>query len=81
MSGDISLSSRERAVEAQSLRKTVPATLLSMCRQGIFFIPTLYIAPLLLGLQGVEMTQAIADVLTFILAIPMSAKILKNLSE
>ncbi len=65
----------------QNLRKTVPATLLSMCRQGIFFIPTLYIAPLLLGLQGVEMTQAIADVLTFILAIPMSAKILKNLSE
>ena len=30
---------------------------------------------------AVEMTQAIADVLTFILAIPMSAKILKNLSE
>lgn len=59
----------------QTLRKTLPATILSMCRQGIFFIPTLYIVPLFLGLQGVEMTQAIADVLTFLLAIPMAVRV------
>ena len=62
----------------QNLRRTVPATILSMCRQGIFFLPILYIAPLFLGLQGVEMTQAIADVFTFMLAIPISIKILKE---
>ena len=63
----------------QNLRKTIPATILSMCRQGIFFIPILYIAPLFLGLQGVEMTQALADIMTFMLAIPMSVKIYRNL--
>ena len=62
----------------QNLRRTVPATILSMCRQGIFFLPILYIAPLFLGLQGVEMTQAIADVFTFMLAIPIFIKILKE---
>ena len=64
----------------QTLRITWPATILSMCRQGIFFIPILYIAPLLLGLQGVEMTQAIADVLTFLLAIPMAVKVYRTLN-
>ena len=63
----------------QTLRKTLPATILSMCRQGIFFLPILYIAPMLLGLQGVEMTQALADVLTFLLAIPIAVKTCKNL--
>lgn len=65
----------------QTLRKTIPATILSMCRQGIFFIPTLYIVPLFLGLQGVEMTQAIADVLTFLLAIPMAVKVYGELGS
>ena len=64
----------------QTLRITLPATILSMCRQGIFFIPILYIAPLFLGLQGVEMTQAIADVLTFLLAIPMAVKFYKSIN-
>lgn len=63
----------------QTLRKTLPATILSMCRQGIFFIPTLFVAPMFLGLNGVEMTQAIADVLTFILAAPMAARVYKEL--
>ena len=64
----------------QTLRITLPATILSMCRQGIFFIPILYIAPLFLGLQGIEMTQAIADVLTFLLAIPMAVKFYKSIN-
>lgn len=63
----------------QTLRKTLPATILSMCRQGIFFIPTLYILPLFLGLQGVEMTQAIADASTFLLAIPIAVGVYRKL--
>ena len=63
----------------QTLRKTLPATILSMCRQGIFFLPVLYIAPLFLGLQGVEMAQAIADVMTFLLAIPIAINVYKKL--
>lgn len=65
----------------QTLRKTLPATILSMCRQGIFFIPTLYILPLFLGLQGVEMTQAIADASTFLLAIPIAVGVYRGLGN
>ena len=64
----------------QTIRKTLPATILSMCRQGIFFLPILYIAPRFLGLQGVEMTQALADVMTFLLAIPMAVKVYRTLN-
>ena len=58
----------------QTTRKTLVATLLSMGRQGIFFIPTIMILPLFIGLQGVEMTQAIADALTFLLALPFAIR-------
>jgi Na+-driven multidrug efflux pump len=64
----------------QTIRKTLPATILSMCRQGIFFLPILYFAPMFLGLQGVEMTQAMADVCTFLLAIPVAIGVYKKLS-
>ena len=65
----------------QTLRKTLPATILSMCRQGIFFLPVLYIAPIFLGLQGVEMAQAIADVMTFLLAIPIAISVYRKLGS
>lgn len=58
----------------QTTRKTLIATVLSMGRQGIFFVPTIMILPLFIGFQGVEMTQAIADALTFLLALPFAIK-------
>ncbi len=58
----------------QTTRKTLVATVLSMGRQGLFFIPTIMILPLFLGLQGVEMTQAVADAMTFLLALPFAIK-------
>ena len=58
----------------QTTRKTLIATVLSMGRQGIFFIPTIMILPIFIGFQGVEMTQAIADALTFLLALPFAIK-------
>lgn len=58
----------------QTTRKTLVASLLSMGRQGIFFVPTIMILPLFIGLQGVEMTQAVADALTFLLALPFAIK-------
>lgn len=54
----------------QNIRMTFPATLLSICRNGLFFLPAILLLPLWLGLQGVQMAQAVADVLTFILAVP-----------
>ena len=62
----------------QTTRKTLVATLLSMGRQGIFFIPTIMILPLFIGLQGVEMTQAVADAMTFLLALPFAFQEIKD---
>ena len=58
----------------QTTRKTLIATLLSMGRQGIFFIPAIMILPLFIGFKGVEMTQAVADALTFLLALPFAIR-------
>ena len=65
----------------QNIRYTFPATLLAIGRQGLFFIPALIILPRILGLQGVEMAQAVADLCTFLLAIPFSIWICRKLSK
>ena len=65
----------------QNIRMTGPATLLSICRNGIFFLPALLLLPLWLGLQGVQMAQAVADFLTFLLCIPYAMWINKKLSS
>ena len=62
----------------QTTRKTLIATVLSMGRQGVFFIPTIMILPYFIGFQGVEMTQAIADACTFLLALPFAIKEIKD---
>lgn len=53
----------------QSTRKKFRAALLSCCRQGLFFIPTIIFLPMLLGLNGVELSQSIADILTFLFSL------------
>ncbi len=54
----------------QNAGMTGPATLLSVCRNGLFFLPALLLLPIWLGLSGVQMAQAVADVLTFLLSLP-----------
>lgn len=63
----------------QNIRMTFPATLLSICRNGLFFLPVILLLPRLLGLQGVQMAQALADVLTFMLALPYAVWINRKL--
>lgn len=65
----------------QSTRKSVLSTLLSSCRQGIFFIPFILILPSIYGLNGVLYAQPIADILTMLFSIPFLVRILKNLSN
>ena len=66
----------------QSLGYVSGATFLASCRQGIFFVPALFLLNTVLGLSGVEATQAIADVATCIVSIPFQVwfyrKVLKR---
>lgn len=53
--------------------------ILSICRQGIMFIPTILILPSLIGFYGVIYSQAIADVLTTVLTIILAIGLVKKL--
>lgn len=54
----------------QSLGFAVGATILASCRQGIFFVPLVFLLPAFFGLNGITATQAGADLLTFLVSIP-----------
>ena len=54
----------------QCLGYKLPATVLASLRQGICFLPLIFLLPHFLGLQGVQMTQPGSDLLTFFICIP-----------
>ncbi|EEF69563.1 MATE family efflux transporter, partial [Holdemania filiformis] len=60
----------------QTIGKSFRASLLAMSRQGLFFIPAVLLLPALIGIQGVEIAQPIADVCSFVLAIPLQLSVL-----
>lgn len=61
------------------LGKAVGAALLSIIRQGIFFIPMLYLLPRLFGVNGLAAVQGAADVQSFLFCIPFSIHILRDI--
>ena len=50
-----------------ALGRAIEGGLLSITRQGIFFIPAILIMPALFGIRGVIYAQPVADALTVIL--------------
>lgn len=65
----------------QTIGRTVPATFVAMARQGIFFIPLVWILSTALGVTGLQITQSISDLLTLAFAIPIQRKVLRELSD
>ena len=57
----------------QTMGKAVPSLILSISRQGLIFIPVLFIANSILGLNGIVCAQPIADILTVIISIVLFA--------
>ena len=56
----------------QSIGKSWTATVLSLARQGIFFLPLILVLPRFIGLTGVQITQALSDALTFLCCLPLA---------
>ncbi len=65
----------------QSIGRGVKASITASARSGIFFIPLILLLPRLLGLRGVEMTQAMADLLSVAICIPLAAAELRKMRE
>ncbi len=65
----------------QSIGKSFGASMLSLARQGLFFIPLVVILPTFMGVMGVQISQPIADFATFILALPFGISIIRKLHK
>ena len=63
----------------QSIGRTVPATFLATARQGVFFIPAVWILFAAFGLLGIQMAQAVSDLLTLLCAIPIHIHVMRTL--
>ena len=53
----------------QNVNKYWPAFATAIGRDGLFFIPAVLLLPRLLGIPGIILTQPVADICTFLLAI------------
>ena len=65
----------------QTIGKAVKASLLALARQGLFLLPFLLALPPRLGVLGIQLSQPASDLATFVLAIPLSFSVLRELQE
>ena len=65
----------------QSIGKGVRATITASARSGIFFIPAILILSRMYGLLGVEIAQPVADVLAFVLVIPLTLSVWREMND
>lgn len=65
----------------QSIGKALKASLIAAARQGYFFIPIILICSHAFGLLGVQMSQAISDVCTLAIAVPLSLSVLNEMKN
>ena len=66
---------------SQTARKPMRANLVAASRSGMFFIPAVFILPMFLGLQGVEMSQAVSDLCSFLLSVPVAWSVFRDLKK
>ncbi|MEG0875572.1 MAG: MATE family efflux transporter [Oscillospiraceae bacterium] len=64
-----------------ALGKPVGAIILGSTRQGICFLPVVFILPIFLGIYGLASAQAVADLLAFVVAIPFAISIYRGVNR
>jgi putative MATE family efflux protein len=69
------------SVTYQAIGSKVIASVLSVSRQGLFYIPAVLILPRVLELLGVQSCQAISDFFAFIFAIPFTILFFRSLKR
>ncbi len=65
----------------QNMGKTVNATILSVARQGLFFVPFILILTHFFGLAGLQVSQSAADLLTALVTLPMTVHAVRELNR
>ena len=64
----------------QTIRKPIRANLLASARSGLFFIPLIIVLPRCFGLMGVEMCQAMSDVCSAVITVPIILSAFREMS-
>ena len=62
----------------QAVGRPFGAALIACARQGLFFLPLVFLLPRAFGLPGLQWTQAAADLLTFLLTLPFLVKLFRK---
>lgn len=65
----------------QSVGKGLKASIVASARQGLCFIPLIMILPHFFGLFGVEICQAVSDVLTLAISVPIGMSVIKEMKR
>lgn len=65
----------------QTIGDSGKASILAMARQGLFFLPLVFIMPYFYGILGIQLSQPISDIATFILTIPMTMIVLRKMNN
>ena len=65
----------------QAVGKPVTAAFLAACRQGVWFLPFIWVFPRVFGVGGMEAAQPAADAATFLICIPFMVYFLKQLKQ
>lgn len=65
----------------QTIGKPVKASISAAARTGLFFVPAILILPQFFGLLGVQMSQAVADLCSFVLCVPLAGTTLLEMKR
>lgn len=65
----------------QSIGRGLKASIMASCRNGIFFIPLILVLPQIFGLFGVEITQAVADMFSLAVSIPLAYSEIRRFND
>lgn len=65
----------------QGMGKALPSLILTVCRQGLVFIPMIYALNRLFGLNGVIYAQSVSDFISIILSVCICLKIFKSMEH
>lgn len=64
-----------------ALGKGTAGFILGACRQGICFVPVIFLLPIIWGMNGILYAQPIADILSVIITVFMALNLHKQLSK
>ena len=65
----------------QSIGYKFNATFLSSLRNGLAFIPVILLFSIIWGLGGIQISQAVADVITSLVCIPFTVSFFSRISK